>query len=186
MEYSWSCSAEKEPNDWWSFTNLLQLIPSMTEQVLFGISHLLLTIKTKHAGHQCRHSTLSPVASGYTIHGYALAPGTDSLPWNKWVRQDQCLIKGHQMVKLILQQVDLSQHLLQPKCQSGIGSFGPESTPNVGHSMTTKQIAKHERLLVVHLPDAPLLLWINLYSGRAVGHLVIYIKMNGGHSAHTE
>ena len=52
--------------------------------------------------------------------------------------------------------------------------------------MTAIQIAKHERLLVIHLLDAHLLLWINLYSGHAAGHLVIYIKMNGGHSVWTE
>ena len=52
--------------------------------------------------------------------------------------------------------------------------------------MTAIQIAKHERLLVIHLPNAHLLLWINLYGGRAVGHLVIYIKMNGSHSVHAE
>ena len=115
MKYSWLCNAEKESNDWQSFTHLFQLVTSMTEEVLLSISHLLLTVKTKHAGHQHRHSILSPVASGCTIHGWALAPGTNSLPWNKWVRQDLCLIKGHWMVKLILQQVDLSQHLLQPK-----------------------------------------------------------------------
>ena len=67
-----------------------------------------------------------------------------------------------------------------------MGSFGPENTPSVSRSMTAIQIAKHERLLVIHLPDAHLLLWINLYGGHAAGHLVIYIKMNGGHSVQTE
>ena len=63
-----------------------------------------------------------------------------------------------------------------------MGSFGPENTPIVSHSMTAIQIAKHERLLVIHLHDVHLLLWINLYGGHAAGHLVIYIKMNGGRS----
>ena len=63
-----------------------------------------------------------------------------------------------------------------------MGSFGPENTLSVSCSMTAIQIAKHERLLVIHLPDTHLLLWINLYSGCAAGRLVIYIKMNGGHS----
>ena len=67
-----------------------------------------------------------------------------------------------------------------------MGSFGPENTRSVSHSMTAIQIAKHERLLVVHLPDAHLLLWIHLYSGRTAGRLVNYIKMNGGHSVQTE
>ena len=40
----------------------------MTEEILLGISHLLLTVKAKHAGHQCRHSMLSPVASGCTSY----------------------------------------------------------------------------------------------------------------------
>ena len=99
-----------------------------------------------------------------------------------------CLIKGHWMVKLILQQVDLQP--TSPSTQkyhSGIGSFGPVSIPNVGHSMTAIQIAKHERLLVV-LPaqctsvtmDKPLR-W-----SFAVGHSVNYIKMNGSHAVHTK
>ena len=125
MKYSWSCSAEKEPNDWWSFTHLLQLIPSMTEQVLFGISYLLLTVITKHAGHQHRHSMLSPVASGCTIHSYALTPGTDSLPWNKQIGWDESLIKGHRTVKLILQQVNLFQHLSLPKVLQWDGILWP-------------------------------------------------------------
>ena len=125
MKYSWSCSAEKESNDWQSFTHLLQLIPSMTEQVLLGISHLLLTVKTKHAGHQHRHTMLSPVASGCTIHGYALTPGTDSLPWNKWIRWDQFLIEGHRTVKPILQQVNLSQHLSPPEVPQWDGILWP-------------------------------------------------------------
>ena len=69
MKYSWSCSAEKESNDWWSFTHLSQLVTPMMEEVLLCISHLLLTIKAKHASHQCRHSMLLPVASSCTIHG---------------------------------------------------------------------------------------------------------------------
>ena len=159
----------------------------MTEQVLFGISHLLLTVKTKHAGHQRRCSMLSPVASGCTIHSYALAPGTDSLPWNKQIGWDQSLIEGHRMVKPILQQVNLFQHLSLPKVlHSGMGSFGPENTCSVSHSMTAIQIAKHERLLVIHLPDAHLLLWIHLYGGCAASCLVNYIKMNGGCSVQTE
>ena len=111
MKYSWSCSTENEPNDWWSFTYLLQLIPSMAVQVLLGVGHLLLTIKTKHAGHQCRHTLLLPEASGCTIHGYALAPGTDPLPMNKWIGWDPVLFKGHRMIKLILHQVNFSQYL---------------------------------------------------------------------------
>ena len=48
--------------------------------------------------------------------------------------------------------------------------------------MKAIQIVKHERLLVIHLHDAHLLLWINPYGGRAVGRLVIYIKKTGGRS----
>ena len=67
-----------------------------------------------------------------------------------------------------------------------MGSFGPENTPSVSHSMTAIQIAKYERLLVIHLPNTHLLLWINLYGGHAVGCLVIYIKMNGDRSVRNE
>ena len=63
-----------------------------------------------------------------------------------------------------------------------MGSFGPENTPIVSHSMTAIQIVKHERLMVIHLHDVHLLLWINPYGGRAAGRLVIYIKKTGGRS----
>ena len=115
---------KKKSNDWWLFTHLLQLITPMTEQLLLGIGHLL-TVETKHAGHQCRHMLLSPVASGCTIHGYALAPGTDSLPRNKWIRWDQSLIEGHRTIKPILHQVDLCQHLSPPEVPQWDGILWP-------------------------------------------------------------
>ena len=125
MKYSWSCSTEKESNDWRSFTHLLQLITPMIEQVLLGIGHLLLTVKTKHAGHQRRYMLLSPVASGCTIHSYALIPGTYSLPRNKQIRWDQSLIEGHRTIKLILHQVNLSQHLSPPEVPQWDGILWP-------------------------------------------------------------
>ena len=94
---------------------MFQLVTPMTEEILLGISHLLFTLEAIHAGHQCRHSMLSPVASGHTIDSNTFSPGTDTLPCNQWVRWNQCLIKDHWMVKLILHQVDLSQDLLHPE-----------------------------------------------------------------------
>ena len=111
MKYSWSCSPGNEPNDWWLFTHQLQLITSMAVQVLHGVGHLLLTVETKHAGHQCRHTLLLPVASGCTIHSYAFAPGANQLPRNKWIGWDLVLLKGHRTIKPILHQVNFSQYL---------------------------------------------------------------------------
>ena len=61
-------------------------------------------------------------------------------------------------------------------------SFGTENTPIFNHSMASIQIVKHERLMVIHLHDIHLLLWINLYGGCAAGHLVIYIKKTASRS----
>ena len=67
-----------------------------------------------------------------------------------------------------------------------MGSFGPENTFIISHSVTAIQIAKHERLAVVHLNVVHLLLWINPYGGHAAGHAVTYIKNNGSCSVCTE
>ena len=125
MKYSWLCSPENKPNDWWSFTHLLQLVPSMAVQVLLGVSHLLLTIKPKHASHQHRCMLLSPIASGCTIHSYALTPGADPLPGYKWIGQDPVLFKGHRKIKPILHQVNFSHHLSLSKMMHWDGILGP-------------------------------------------------------------
>ena len=154
MKYSWSCSPENKPNDWWSFTYLLQLVPSMTTQVLLGVGHLLLTIKAKHASHQCRSTLLSPIASGCTIYCYALAPGANPLPRYKWHGRDPALFKRHRNVKPILHQVDFSHHFpLAKMLHTGMGSLGSENIPIVSHSVTATNIIKHETLMVIHLND---------------------------------
>ena len=131
-------------DDWGSFTYLLQLVIPMTEEILLGISHLLLTVKAKHAGHQCRHGMLPLVTSGCTVNcktfTQALTPcpattglggthaSSNSIGRSNWssIRSTFALIS------------------LIPKCLSGIGYFGPESTPNVGHSWTIKQLLNME------------------------------------------
>ena len=123
-KYSGSLGSKIHWNDCGSAAYLFQLIASMSEEIFLCIVHLLLALKTIHAGHKCWHCTGMLEAFGGPIHGHTLPPGTNILACNSQIHY-QCRIKWHRTIIQILHQVYLSSNLLQPKVMQGEGILQP-------------------------------------------------------------
>ena len=113
MKYSGSLGSKIHWNDCGLAAYLFQFITSMSEEIFLCIVHLLLALKTIHAGHKCWHCTGMLEAFGGPIHSHTLTPGPGLLARNS--RWDPRLIKQHRTIIQILYQVHLSSNLLQPK-----------------------------------------------------------------------
>ena len=166
MKYSGSLGSKLHWNDCGSAAHLFQLIASMSEEIFLCIIHLLLALKTIHAGHKCWHCTGMLEAFGSPIHSHTLPPGTDILACNSRICY-QCRIKQHRWSNQSSIRSTLALISFSPKWRRGRGSFGPESKMS---SVDCSTIAKHGTLWVGMQLS-------NLYVDHNVGQQARYIKI---------
>ena len=170
MKYSGSLGSKIHWNDCGSAAYLFQLIASMSEEIFLCIVHLLLALKTIHAGHKCWHCTGMLEAFGSPIHGHTLPPGPGLLACNSLVGPSSSSNNIGRSYRSSIRST-LALISFSPKWRRGRGSFGPESKMSSVDHFT---IAKHETLWVGRQLSNP-------YVDRNVGRQACYNKINVDH-----